>query len=338
MKVRRAYFTLFIIFLISELFQKILLFYSQKNVITECTETKNYILYEKRYESAKRSIVGLKNDNFVCYFNSLIQALYFQNDFMKGLFLYEHTKEQKCIFILKELFEQMLNDRIVNTSVYLKEILELDSNMEYFKFGCFEDAGTCLDIIFLRILKEIDVKKFSDLNNVTNKYFPINLYLFQMKTTYLCVECLEKNIIYGDNYNLVLYLENSIQESINKSLNVESIQCYKNKFKDEIHYAKILREFVNLPSSIIIKNTHDPSSNGNVLIDEEIIVQNQKYSFKVCVFYVKDLHYYTVAVLGNNYYELNDNSVKKLNIESIENLGFSDIPDILFYEKLNSKI
>ncbi|TBT96977.1 hypothetical protein CWI37_2593p0010, partial [Hamiltosporidium tvaerminnensis] len=49
-------------------------------------------------------------------------------------------------------------------------------------------------------------------------------------------------------------------------------------------------------------------------------------------FYINSNHFFTVAVHNSILYEFNDAVVKKLNIESIEDIETHGMPDILIYE------
>ncbi|TBU04731.1 putative ubiquitin carboxyl-terminal hydrolase [Hamiltosporidium tvaerminnensis] len=288
---------------------------------------------------SERNIVGLENDKYVCYFNSIIQALYVQTDFMNKIFSYEHNQNQKCIIILKEIFSLMLKGQIISTSNYLKQILDLNVDYKSFKFGFFEDAYVCLSIIFTQILNEINdnrrfnISKIIDFKQFQQEFFLGDLYFFIRKNTIRCSSCHEKTINTINDYTFLLYLEFSIQKSIVNCLNVKNIDCICSMSRNIFGSAKITTEITSLPKNLIIKNSHWPCSNSDVLINEKIFVQNQEYTFNACIFHIKNLHYYTVAIFGNRYYELNDVLVKELNIESIENFGYSNIPDILFYKK-----
>ncbi|TBU07331.1 hypothetical protein CWI36_0290p0020 [Hamiltosporidium magnivora] len=334
MKSRKVLFSLLISLIIVQIFVLIVLFKKQRKINNEKNQLNSIIT-----SSSGKIIVGLKNENLVCYFNALLQAFYFQNNFLEKLFSYKHTQDQKCISILKEVFNKMSKGIIVNTSKYLKQILDLDAQNKSFKFGHFEDAGTCFNIFFLRILKELNngreviCSEITDIEQFKTNCFIGELYFYQLKRTYYCSICNETNIEFQNNHTVCLYLNNSVQESINIMFNTECFECYQSNPEEGVHFATNIFEITSLGSNIIIKNTHFPMKNANVLINNKITIHNQEYIFKACVFHIIGLHYYTVASLESVLYKLDDLSVSKLNIKSIEDFGFKHLPDILIYEK-----
>ncbi|TBU04086.1 putative ubiquitin carboxyl-terminal hydrolase [Hamiltosporidium magnivora] len=284
-------------------------------------------------------VVGLINDKNVCYFNSILQALYSQRKFLGKLFEFKHNEDQKCIIILKEIFDQMLAGKIVNTSKYLEEIISAAGKSKNFIVGQLQDAFDCLGILISQILKELNgnpktgvfpqkvFKKFHRQN------FIVELFYNQGKETITCDFCPFKNAYIRNYYAFVFYFENSIQESIYNRLKTNYFDCFPGSLQNKYHQAKNIFEFIRLPQIFIIKNTRSDIYK-KILIDNKMCVQNQNYTFKACIFYINSNHFFTVAVHNGILYEFNDVVVKKLNIESIEDIETHGMPDILIYEIL----
>ncbi|TBT98820.1 putative ubiquitin carboxyl-terminal hydrolase, partial [Hamiltosporidium tvaerminnensis] len=140
----------------------------------------------------KCHVVGLINDKNVCYFNSILQALYSQRKFLEKLFEFKHNEDQKCIIILKEIFDQMLAGKIVNTSKYLEEIISLAGKSKNFIVGHLKDAFDCLGIVISQILKELNYNPETGVfpQKIIEKFhkqnFMVELFYNQGKETITC--------------------------------------------------------------------------------------------------------------------------------------------------------
>ncbi|TBU13287.1 hypothetical protein CWI38_0478p0010, partial [Hamiltosporidium tvaerminnensis] len=225
----------------------------------------------------------------------------------------------------------------VNTSKYLEEIISLAGKSKDFIVGHLKDAFNCLGIVISQILKELNYNPETGVfpQKIIEKFhkqnFMVELFYNQGKETITCDFCPSKNASIGNNYAFVFYFENSIQESIDNRFKTSYFDCFPGSLQNKYHQAKNIFEFIRLPQIFIIKNTRSDIYK-KILIDNIICVQNQNYTFKACIFYINSNHFFTVAVHNSILYEFNDAVVKKLNIESIEDIETHGMPDILIYE------
>ncbi|TBU04692.1 putative ubiquitin carboxyl-terminal hydrolase [Hamiltosporidium magnivora] len=306
-----------------------------KNTTKDKLESSENIL-----ECPEKNIVGLLNHDYVCYFNSIIQALYYQPNFIDKLFSYSSNEHQTCIILLKDIFAQMSEGKIVDTSKYLKRIIAVTQWRKIFEIGKYQDASRCLYIIFDQIEKEIihtlplKHREIVDITKIQSNNFISDFFRLELTCSSYCSYSKETKTYKTNPYFLCLFLDKSVQESINKYFSIHKSVCENHLDESELHYEINRKEIIVYSSNIIIKHSLFPPTT-DVLINNKIIIQNFEYIFTACIFHVESVHYYTVVVSETSIYELNDIKVKKINIQSIEDLESKDIPYFLFYRRLN---
>ncbi|TBU04729.1 hypothetical protein CWI37_0094p0010, partial [Hamiltosporidium tvaerminnensis] len=88
MKVKKLLISLIAIIFVLVIWIIFIISSKRKDIEKVSAETNRTKVSEDNLLLSERNIVGLENDKYVCYFNSIIQALYVQTDFMNKIFSY----------------------------------------------------------------------------------------------------------------------------------------------------------------------------------------------------------------------------------------------------------
>jgi ubiquitin C-terminal hydrolase len=292
---------------------------------------------------------GLYNNSIICYFNSLLQALYGCTSLTEYLInnkdkFKQNTFVKLYINIIEKYINEDINENNVekNNLMLFNEFLQLLKNKNI-KFGYNqEDAGELL-IILLDIIND---------NHI------YNLFYHKYNCDIYCKKCKNINNINNDisiqfeidnksmNENFLSYKVDNHLHNINKYIrnnygNLDSYLC--NKCKLDSYNIKINR-LTLIPTIIVINfNKYLNKLDIDYPIDLYFINQsiNKKYNYKLVssIHHTGNMnygHYFTKSIRKNinnvneNIYLINDTSYDITNFKP-DNLTY-----ILFYHYIDT--
>ncbi|KAM0688669.1 hypothetical protein COBT_000070 [Conglomerata obtusa] len=279
-------------------------------------------------------ICGLYNESGICYFNTAIQLLFADRNFILFILFQKFNLKQNVSLIMQKICFKLLTNEKVNIN---SELILLAQNENLKRYLNIQDGGDPTYVID-RILKTINSECF----NVCTKGAPANFFI-KKKTKFLC-KCTTYNIQkerftflnvgFGDD--LIYVLKNYFKKK-NENIIYKPLECKKCK-KSSNYNAKIDYYF---PSNLFIeigriKSKHKELEykKGEIQIREKIILNNNTYFLYgvVCLHKLNDgLHVNVVVKKGKNWYYINDSNIEK--IDFAEKLPHSH-SWILAYKKI----
>lgn len=264
------------------------------------------------------NICALKNKTGICYFNTVMQALfadrYFAYFFMNNKFC---DKQPICIELQKVIYKLL-----TNTTVSLEaELLKL--NQHKYLNGYFNLNGGDPSLILHKLIKELN----KEVSKVNVKGSPENFYITE-KIHFICEKCHMMN----ENFCKYIQFNFDFTDSLEKGLS--------NKFKEKQHINKNYKEFecgkckeydkrnvdqkIYLPNyfivhngRIFIKNKEIEMKKGKMKYSDSIALRNKKYELYSVILSegtLKSLHVNCIAKKGDKWYLLNDEKITKVNL------------------------
>lgn len=259
---------------------------------------------------------GLRNTGSICFYNSLIQALFSCNRFKNTVFkMYNNVKYSPDVSLLKianDIFTgNTLNQSLVDSfRVTFFDKIEKEKN--------FRTQGQqCSNEFFMFLIEFLDEEYYKIINNINNTINTINktnqefknplenLFKVTVEITFTCDKCkkshkkIDNNIMYIFNNGMFSYTENL-------ELNCEDMLCggttatvfYKVQSLSDIFvlYSYIPKKII-MPINIECDNKYKITSG--------IIHHGTPFGG----------HYYAYGYSGDRYYTFNDSSVSEFQIE-----------------------
>lgn len=292
---------------------------------------------------------GLYNNSIICYFNSLLQALYSCTSISEYLLNNEDKFKNNefvklYIQIIKSYLSNKKRDNNIdkNNLVLFNEFLRLLKNKNI-KFGYNqEDAGELL-VLLLDIINDKHI---------------YNLFYHKYNCDIYCKKCKHLNNISNDisiqfeidnkaiNNNFLSYKVDNNLDNLNKYIrNNYSILDYYTCKKCNLNNFNIKINRLILVPSIIVINFNKYLNKSNINYPNELYfinkTLNKKYYYKLVssIHHSGNMnygHYFTKSIRKNN--QSNNNDIYLLNDTSydIDNFKPDNLTYILFYHFIES--
>ncbi|MDP1880192.1 MAG: hypothetical protein Q8K60_04560, partial [Parachlamydiaceae bacterium] len=267
------------------------------------------------------------------------------------------SQDKKCINIYREFKENYLSE--LEDHVFLKELKTSKQNDAY---GIFQMIINDLSKHGLKpfviefeltekALKALEtVKKDTNDFQICPQYNKMEQY--QPKHTFLYQLLISK---YNTDENkpeiLTELLKNRIQMSRLTNLDLEKESKYWNdnlKYYNpwySLEHGTIVRQFAKLPEHFIISfdnlfNINRPSNNLEIYLSPEQVKNGQSAKY-ACDFYIvyekysmKVAHFFCRMKINNNWFEANDNRIKKISLATAKKGAASS--RFLHFRKINN--
>ncbi|KAM0685288.1 hypothetical protein COBT_003503 [Conglomerata obtusa] len=288
---------------------------------------------------------GLINNDGICYFNSVIQALFANGRLLIFLIMNDFKPYQPLCTTLQHLALRMLTAPNYNALRFIERLSKHPRLVNY----CTVNGGNPL-ILLEELLKGMqteieDTQKLYFREDGPDSYF--GMEVFNTK----CLNCQDYTLYKVSNVSISVPFSNTIEESIQfyfKNLKTISenkyYKCKKCVKFNPIEPSEIKHEFI-LPTNLIIvfervriKNNVIYSILQEIELNKNIIVNDIEYVLysAICSYtYKKGYHANAIAFKNGKWTLFNDEQLETFSTETKNKKIFNNYAWILFFKKVN---
>ncbi|KRH92152.1 ubiquitin thiolesterase [Pseudoloma neurophilia] len=281
----------------------------------------------------------LINTRNTCFFNSAIQLTIFVHPLTTFFYSAIFTKNQQIC----QSFQNFLKNYSQNTVLDPQSFINILSQKINIFNGEEQDAQEFLLLFYnnlaieLGFLDDMKIDNLENLKKISKKNIMINIFYGLIKNNVKYYDCNHISSLTHQFWNLTLPVTESIQQSINEILKINSekvkMKCDECKINSKV---KVKTEFLALPKILIIQLSRffsDRKNDNLCIINERLVIDEYAYhpiGFICHTGTLQNGHYTAYAKVLSKWHLFDDTSVKEIEFENCNKRGAY----IIFYSRV----